>query len=129
MYALRLVPQYIWWHYTSAFVDIFRIVGNIFWFLLHFFSVPDTFKTFFKPWQRLQEKYHKGFSLEAFASSLVVNLLMRLVGVIMRSILLSFALVSFIVTFIVVIVWLLLWVATPPALVVLLIVGIKDIFK
>lgn len=129
MYALRLVPLYIWWHYTAAFLDMFHIAGNLLWFLWHFFSIPDTLRTFFQPWQRLHEKYHKGFDLESFASSLAVNFMMRIVGVIMRSSLLLFSFVSYVAMFVVVITVFVLWVIIPPALIVFAVLGIGSLFK
>jgi len=129
MYALRLVPLYLWWHYTAAFGDFFHIAGNLFWFLWHFFSVPDTLRTFFEPWQRIKEKYHKGFDVEKIATSFVVNVLMRIVGVIMRTVLLFLAFISYSVVFIVVVVGFFLWIIIPPALIIFAVTGIGSLFK
>ena len=129
MYALRLVPLYLWWHYTAAFMDMLHIAGNLFWFLWHFFSIPDTFRTFFEPWQRMKEKYHKGFDVEQMASSFVANTLMRIVGMFMRTILLFFALVSYVVFLVVVIVSFLVWIIIPLALVIFVVAGVGSLFK
>ncbi len=129
MYALRLVPIYIWWHYTAAFVDMFRIAGNLFWFLWHFFSIPDTLRTFFSPWHRLHETNHKKFDLEAAASSFVVNTLMRIVGMIMRSLLILLAFCGFVVVLVVVIASFCVWIILPFALIGLTILGLTYFFK
>lgn len=129
MNVFRLVPLYFFWHYTSAFFDMFRIFGNLYWFLWHFFSVPDTFKTFFDPWQRLHEKYHKGLDIEAMASTLVVNILMRIVGMIMRTFLLFFALVSFLVFTFMFVIFFLVWIILPAAMVGFFIAGVGALFK
>jgi hypothetical protein len=110
-------------------MDMLHIAGNLFWFLWHFFSIPDTFRTFFEPWQRMKEKYHKGFDVEQMASSFVANTLMRIVGMFMRTILLFFALVSYVVFLVVVIVSFLVWIIIPPALVVFAVAGVGSLFK
>ena len=113
MNALKLIPKYSLWHYSTAIVDMFRIDGNIFWFLWHFFSVPDTLRTFFSPWERMGERYKKTLDIESLASTFIVNTLMRIVGIIMRTILLFFALVFFFIAFVVVIFTFFLWILMP----------------
>ena len=129
MNALRLVPVYIFWHYTGALLDFFRIAGNMYWFLWHFFSVPETFRTFFEPWERIREKYHKGLDIEAVASAFVANTLMRILGVIMRTFLLFFAFISFIVLSVVVVVSFFVWLIMPFGLLFFAIAGIGSLFK
>jgi hypothetical protein len=129
MNAIKLVPIYLRWHYSTAFVDMIRIDGNIFWFLWHFFSVPDTFRTFFSPWERMGERYKKGLNVEDMASTFVVNTLMRLVGMIMRTMLLFFALICFIVAFIVTALGFLIWVFIPFILIGLAVAGISALFN
>lgn len=129
MNAIKLVPIYLRWHYSTAFVDMVRIDGNIFWFLWHFFSVADTFRTFFSPWERMSEKYKKGLNVEDMASTFVVNTLMRLVGMIMRTILLFFALICFIVAFIVIALGFLIWIFIPFILIGLAVAGISALFN
>ena len=129
MNAIKLVPIYLRWHYSTAFLDIFRIDGDIFWFLWHFFSVPDTFRTFFSPWQRMSEQYQKGLDIEEFASTFITNILMRIVGVIMRTILLLFALIGFFATFIVLFVGFFVWLLMPFILIFLAFFGISGLFN
>ena len=129
MNALRLVPVYIFWHYSSALLDFFRIAGNMYWFLWHFFSVPETLRTFFEPWERIREKYYKGLDIEAMASAFVANTLMRILGVIMRTFLLFFAFISFIVLSVVVVVSFFIWLIMPFGLLFFAIAGIGSLFK
>lgn len=125
MNTLRLVPLYLRWHYSTAFLDMLRIDGNIFWFLWHFFSVSDTFRTFFSPWERMGEKYKKKLDIEELASTFVVNTLMRIVGIIMRTILLFLALICFIITFMVLAIGFLIWIFLPAILLMLAFLGIN----
>ena len=129
MYALRFIPLYVWWHYTRAFADMFGIAKNVFWLLWHFFSVPDTLKTFFQPWERMNEGYRKGFDITATLETFTVNTLMRGVGMLMRTILLLCAAVGFAVTAVVVVVAFTVWVVLPFAVVTFLIIGVRLIFN
>lgn len=82
--ALYLVLEYFIWHYTRAFADLVIILGNFFRFLVHFFSVPEIWRTLFAPWRRLGEVYGSPYDLNAVAETFIVNTLMRLVGLIIR---------------------------------------------
>ena len=127
--AFKLVPIYLRWHYTTAFVDMFRVDGNIIWFLWHFFSISDTFRTFLSPWQRISERYKTGLDIPDIASTFVVNILMRLLGIIMRSVLLFFALVSFFATIVLLSVLVFLWMFMPVFLIMLAFFGISAFFN
>jgi hypothetical protein len=129
MNAIKLFPIYLRWHYSTAFVDMVRIDGNIFWFLWHFFSVPDTFRTFFSPWQRMGEKYKKSLDIEDWTSTFLVNTLMRIVGIIMRLILLFFALVCFLIAFFVIAICFFIWIFIPFILIGLAVLGISALFN
>jgi hypothetical protein len=129
MNAIKIAPIYLRWHYTTAIADLLRIDGNIFWFLWHFFSVPDTLRTFFEPWERMGEKYKKGFDVPEFASTLVVNILMRIVGIIMRTILMFFAFVSFVWAIVFAIVTFFVWLLIPFAYIMLAFYGIKALLN
>ncbi len=61
-----------------------RIWSNAIWFLWHFFSIPLLARTFFTPFQRIQDAPVKGFDPEAFFESIIVNILMRVVGMFVR---------------------------------------------
>ena len=67
---------------------------NIHWFLYHYFSVPVLLRSFFAPFHRLRERRMRGFDLEDWASVIAVNVLMRFVGMIVRSVFLLLALAS-----------------------------------
>jgi len=129
MNAFKLLPLYLRWHYSVAIVDLLRIDGNIFWFLWHFFSVPDTFRTFFSPWERMGEKYKKGLDVGDLASTFIVNTLMRIVGVMMRSILLFFAFFCFLASFIVIVIGFFIWLFMPIFLIMLAFFGISAFFN
>ncbi|MDB5204625.1 MAG: hypothetical protein JWP09_653 [Candidatus Taylorbacteria bacterium] len=80
----RLILSYFIWHYTQAFKDIFNLFRNFAWFVYHFFSIKVLSKTLFSPWRKLNESYEKGWNLNAFFETLVVNFIMRIVGFLVR---------------------------------------------
>ena len=84
MDIVKFLPNYFFWHYTEAFRNIWGIWTNFLWFTYNFFSLPILARTLFMPWQRLDEEYKKGFDVKEFSETLVVNSLMRIVGISMR---------------------------------------------
>lgn len=107
----RLFFSYIIWHYTRAFIDLLKIWVNILAFLLNFFSFKTIIKTFFSPWHRLGESYSGKVDPFELFSSLIINILMRLVGIFLRTIILIVSLVvislAFVLAFLTFIIWLL----------------------
>lgn len=94
---LSLFSSYIAWHYSQALSDLSRNVMNIIWFLYNFFSIPILLQTFFSPFQRLDESYGKGLDLERFASVLIVNTLMRVIGMVARTAFIAAGVVSIVI--------------------------------
>ena len=76
------------WHYGRGLRELFGVAHNFLWFVAHFFSFKLLFSTLVAPWKRLGEHYSGGFDLGAFASTIIVNTLMRVVGFFTRSIIL-----------------------------------------
>lgn len=96
MQILTIARDYLVWHYSVALVDITRIWWNYVWFVNHFFSVPDVIRSWIAPFKRLQEeKVSIMKSPEVFFANLFVNLMMRIVGTVIRTALLAMALLSF----------------------------------
>ena len=86
MAVWRLFKNYFGWHYRLALVAWWRIYRNLLWFLFNFFSVALLFRTLAAPWRRLNEAYPKGFNPGVIVETLVVNGLMRLFGLAVRSV-------------------------------------------
>jgi hypothetical protein len=68
------------------------------WFFYHFFSISILLQTFFSPFQRLSESSGKGLDIERMAETLVVNTLMRAVGMFIRIIFITAGAISIIIT-------------------------------
>lgn len=84
MSFLQLSLAYFWWHYTAAWADLWRLFTNLSWFLFHFFSIEILCGTLFAPWKRLHES-GRGRGSGGVAGRLIINLMTRLVGFLMRT--------------------------------------------
>lgn len=124
-----IVSHYLFWHYSVALVRFTAIYRNIVFFVADFFSLSILLKSFFAPWRRLSEPYPKDkFNLSEVMAVLVVNSLMRLVGIIMRSIIILVGLVVLVLTVFIFPLLILLWLVLPPATVLLMVAGLKLLF-
>lgn len=119
---VQLPPLYLLWHYTVAWVDLVRLCQNFCWFLWHFFSIGILFRTLFSPWRRL----HEGKSKDAAGvlGSVIMNLMLRAVGLGARLVTILFGLVTIILLSACFIVLLLIWPFLPLVVVALLTQGI-----
>ncbi len=86
MFVISLLKSYIFWHYSFALAAWWKIYVNILLFLFNFFSVSPLIRTLFSPWRRLAESYPAGFAPGAAAETLVINVLMRSVGLVIRTV-------------------------------------------
>ncbi len=126
MNLITLLSSYSLWHYTTALSDIFRIWGNFLWFVYNFFSIPLLLKTFFSPWRRLrEEKKQAGLHPGEFFGNLIVNVLMRIIGIFVRLITIVVGLCILFLVFLSGIAAFVLWLATPLLLPILIIIGLK----
>ena len=119
-----VLPYYLSWHYSRGLSQWTRNLFNFLSFEFSFFSVKDLLLTLFAPFQRLKENYGKSpVDLEAIFSALIVNLIMRAVGFLVRTIILVAAALSITVSFVLVLVLIVLWIVMPLALVGLVVAG------
>jgi len=88
MSSTLVLFHYFKWHYSRAILEFTQVYKTLLKFVYNFFSIPILIKTFFSPWRRLGEAYPKDkMDFENMASTFVINSLMRLVGIFMRSLL------------------------------------------
>jgi len=81
-----LIGHYFAWHYGQAYKDIWRVWMNFIWFVFYFFSIEMLLHSLFQPWKRMGEEYPSGFAPVEILQVLVVNVLMRAVGFVVRAI-------------------------------------------
>ena len=110
-------PYYLYWHYTRGISELSKNLFNFIIFQFHYFSVKDLIFTFFSPFQRLKEEYSpNSFEIEKILSTFVLNTLMRIVGMLVRSVLLSIAIICIVISLILVPIILLTWLILPVLL-------------
>ncbi len=130
MSIFSLIGNYFLWHYSKAFVSLFRVWSNFVWFLYHFFSIPVLFRTLFSPWKKIhEEKQHAGFNLQDFLSVLIINTIMRIIGFFFRVVLIFIGALCIFTIFLALIVSLVVWLFAPVLIVLTFIAGIIFLFK
>lgn len=123
---LLLPLYYIRWHYTQALVDLVRIVLNFVWFFNEFFSIRLLLSTLFTPFHRLEDdaKTRGGIDIATIAERILVSLLMRIVGALMRSMLIVMGIVCVALSIVGGIALLLVWICAPALLAICILAGI-----
>jgi hypothetical protein len=124
MELVAFMPYYAVWHYTGAIADILRIWRNYLWFFYHFFSIPVLLKTLFSPWRRLQEEYKGGFDIESFFSTIIVNIMMRFVGALVRLVFIIAGIAILTIVFLAGLAFLVFWMVLPVLSLGVLVVGL-----
>lgn len=123
MGILYLFPTYIFWHYTHAIREFFTVGGNFFWFMFNFFSIDILLKTLFSPWRRLAKD--ESVRHPTFFSNLVINLLMRITGFLVRAVTIVMGLFSLAAAFLLFIFGFLAWIALPFLVVMIFLYGLS----
>ena len=119
MNSLMIFPYYLHWHYAHGSRALIEILENIVLFEFHYFSVIELIKNLFAPYKRLKENHGNVLNIEAFLSAIVVNIIMRIIGLCIRLVLLSIALVVMLVTVLLIPVIMLIWIVLPMAIILL----------
>ncbi len=123
-----IVVDYIGWHYGAAFRSIVSIWTNLMWFAVHFFSIPMLLRTLFSPWRRVQEEYHVRNGLERFFEALVVNIMTRIVGALMRLVIILCGFIVLVVMFAGIVAFVIFWLIAPFVFAYLIFLGIVYLF-
>jgi len=101
MNAALIAGEYLWWQYEAGLVLMFEAWMNVQWFLLHFFSVPELLKSLFAPFHRMRERKKQGFDLEDMFEVFAINILMRIVGALVRLVFIVAGLAAQVVAFVI----------------------------
>ncbi|MFA5736854.1 MAG: hypothetical protein WCX70_00605 [Candidatus Paceibacterota bacterium] len=129
MNILSVIGHYFFWHYSIALFRFTLIYRDILFFIKDYFSLSILLKSFFEPWRRMGEAYPEDkFKLKEVLAVFVVNSLMRLVGMIMRSIIIIIGVVSLILIVFLYPILILLWLGLPLIILLLLGFGFKLLF-
>ncbi len=122
MKFFMIAPYYLYWHYTRGLTELSKNLLNFIVFELHFFSIKELLLTLFSPFQRLKENYGNSIvDFENIASALVVNVIMRVVGFVVRSLILLVGFFAIMGTIFFAPILLILWILLPFVLLIFLV--------
>lgn len=124
MLFLSVMHHYLFWHYTRAFMEIFHVWLNLLWFVVHFFSLPQLIRSWVAPWKRMVEDRGGKWNLEDLAGYVLIGLLSRLIGFILRTIVISLGLITLFITTIGGFLTYAFWIAAPVVIIALLVFGV-----
>ena len=105
--------HYVFWHYTRAWGEILHVWSNLIWFVINFFSLPQMMLSWLSPWKRMTEGRGEKWSFEDLASYIIIGIISRIVGGIMRTVVIFLGLVSLFTVLALGIVTLVFWAAAP----------------
>ncbi|OGZ49815.1 MAG: hypothetical protein A3C83_01745 [Candidatus Ryanbacteria bacterium RIFCSPHIGHO2_02_FULL_47_25] len=97
--AFALFFDSLAWIWRDGVREYARGWMNVHWFVYHFFSMPVLFESFFAPFHRLRERARAGFDIEDWLGVIVINVLMRIVGMIVRTAFLALGILAECVVF------------------------------
>jgi hypothetical protein len=129
MKFLSVFSHYLGWHYSRGIVEMLINFKNFLGFVYNFFSISTLFRTLFSPFQRLKEEYRGGLNVSAFFESFVANLIMRFVGLFVRSWVIALGIIALVITFLCQIILFVLWIVAPVVLTFLFFSSLISIFK
>lgn len=116
MLFVYIISDYFKWHYTRAFSEIFHVWLNFAWFIIHFFSLSKLAHAWFAPFKRLTEERGDVFSFEDWAGFIIINLLSRLVGALLRTILIALGVLCLFILTGLGLLTLIFWITAPVSL-------------
>ncbi len=126
MVFIQILRDYLHWHYTRGVVDYVGVWGNFIHFFFNLFSISLLLRTLISPWRRMQDETKVGITdFSEFFASAVVNVTMRIIGLIVRLIFLSIGLVAILSTVIFGALGFVLWFIAPIGIILLFIAGAK----
>jgi hypothetical protein len=113
MQIILIVLGYLKWHYGKAIRSLTRVWQNFLFFISEFFSIKLLFRNFFDPWKRMTDPYPKSFSFKEYFYAFLTNLIVRIVGMLMRTTLIIVGLIAYLVLIGLYPVTLISWLALP----------------
>lgn len=124
MLFLSIVNDYLLWHYTRAFREIFHVWSNILWFVVLFFSIPQLMRSWFSPWKRIVEDRGNTWSFEDLAGFIIIGFFSRFIGFVIRTIIITIGLIALSIVIVAGIATYLFWFVAPFSIIVLLSFGV-----
>jgi len=129
MQIILIILGYIKWHYGKSLLSLTKVWRNFLYFILDFFSMKLLFRNFFDPWKRMADNYPKNFNLKKYLYVLITNIIVRVVGIMMRTILIITGLSCYILLILFYPIVLSIWLVLPFIVIILIGLGINLIIK
>ena len=129
MNFLLVIGNYLKWHYSKAIYNVFSIWKNISFFVFNFFSIKSLLVNYFSPWKRLSENYPKFINIKEYLSTLLINIIMRIVGIVLRSFMLILGILCYLIFLFTLPFLIIIWFIFPFLILYLIIVGVILIFS
>lgn len=129
MLFTAIMHHYLIWHYGRAFMEIAHVWSNLFWFTYHYFSIPQLLRSYFSPWKRMTEERGSTFNFEDLAGFVVVNLISRFIGMLLRTVIILMGFVALFLLVIGFIVTYVFWVCAPALLIACFYYGFMILFS
>lgn len=120
---LSLPFAYLRWHFRHSIFDALRIWKDFILFFWNFFSISLLFKTLFKPWKRLSEAREKGFDPQNIMEVLILNSVMRIIGLFLRLAVIFVGLITELAVIAIGFIILLFWFLAPLTAPLLILIG------
>lgn len=129
MLFTAILHHYLIWHYGRAFGEIAHVWANLFWFTYHFFSIPQLLRSYLSPWKRMTEERGETFSFEDLAGFVVINIISRFIGMILRTIIIGAGTIALLLLCIGFVVTYTFWVCAPALLIACFYFGFMLLFS
>lgn len=129
MLFVTILNHYILWHYTDALKEVFHVWKNFFWFAYNFFSIPQLLRSYISPWKRITVDRGDKFNLEDLAGFIIINLISRLIGMILRTGIILMGLMSLLLLSFGIVITYAFWLLAPALLVICTYYGLVLIFS
>lgn len=128
MLLTTILHHYLLWHYSRAFHDLVHVWGNLLWFVAHFFSIPQLTRSLLAPYKRIVEPRGETWNLEDLAGYVIIGLISRILGFLLRSVIIVVGLIVLGVLAVLGIITFLFWIIAPIALLAGILFGLRLLF-
>jgi len=129
MQIFVIIFGYFRWHYGKALRSLTNVWKNFLFFIFEFFSIKLLFKNFIDPWKRMTNSYPKHFSFKEYFYAFLTNLIIRIVGALLRFVLILIGLTCYILFALLYPLIIIVWICLPLIIFTLLWTGLVLIVK
>ncbi len=95
------------------------------WFVVNFFSLPQLLKSLLAPYRRMTEDRGNTFSFEDLAGYIIINLISRIIGLILRLTIIVTGTFCLLLLLLVIGITYIIWLVAPAFIVACLVLGFK----